>query len=402
MTAADSLLTLETPFGRPVQWAEAALVTDIGDHELNDDRCLVMTSKDLGTPVAGAQREFMLCLLADGASGSTFTAGTSEGDDVPRKAGWRASQLATASFVERFLSSRETDILDRLRDGLRAADRALAESTEGVLSTTLVALFLSADGTACAASIGDSVMLVLPPKRNAPGDRRLKKLGFEDSTAVGGGDTMKASIDESQLIETWWPNKDGGVETRLRPGTHLVLMSDGVSDNLPAECIDQVLRRHALDKATVSLPHSTRTRRIQAHKREGGSMNELGLDNMSAIVVRFAGSRRTGRTALLPRMDAASLITIHGTHGGPTLAAGGQFGLICLAGHDGGALAIPAFMRHYIESEHHGPVDDRLTTALGRAMPGEGQARSFAVLAVDHAGTSCAYSADGAGVGQVS
>ena len=189
----------------------------------------------------------MLCLLADGATGSTFgpRASAQRTGNSPKQAGWRASQLAQGAFVESFLSSAEVDILDRLKDGLRAADRALTDSNEGTLSTTLVALCVTADGTAYAASIGDSVLLVLPPRRKTPGDRRLKKLGYEDSTSVGSGDTTLSSIDESECIEQWWPHKEGGgATTRVEPGTYLVLMSDGISDNLPAEFIDQLLHHH--------------------------------------------------------------------------------------------------------------------------------------------------------------
>ena len=308
--AVDHLLALETPFGRPVQWADVALVTDIGDsHDLNDDRCLVVThvplrstgqaSTDLGQKAADAA-EFILCLLADGATGSTFGPGAAgqRSGDPPKQAGWRASQLAQAAFVESFLSSAEVDILDRLKDGLRVADRVLTNSTEGALSTTLVALYLSADGTAYAASIGDSVLLVLPPRRKTPGDRRLKKLGYEDTTSVGSGDTTLASIDADECIEQWWPHKEGGASTtRVEPGTYMVLMSDGISDNLPAELIDQLLHRHPLDRATIGLPLHTRARRIETHKLSGASTQQLGLDNMSAIVVRFDGRRRIARPA---------------------------------------------------------------------------------------------------------
>ena len=101
------MIHIETAFGRPVAWADVAMVTDIGDsHELNDDRCLVITSTDLGDRAPAPLREFMLCLLADGATGSTFGPGaqTVESADAPRHAGWRASQLAQAVFVERFLA----------------------------------------------------------------------------------------------------------------------------------------------------------------------------------------------------------------------------------------------------------------------------------------------------------
>jgi serine/threonine protein phosphatase PrpC len=398
----DRALTLETPFGRPVQWANVAVVSDVGDaHELNDDRCLVLTSKDLSERAPGPWRDFMLCVLADGATGSTFGPGWRGAvvGEPPKPAGWRASQLAQAAFVERFLGSPEIDILDRMKDGLGAADRALMDSREGTLSTTLLALFLSADGTAYAASIGDSVLLVLPPRRKTPGQRRLKKLGYEESTSVGSGDTTLRSVDQTQLIEQWWPNKeDGAKETRVTPGTYLVLMSDGVSDNLPAEFIDQLVHRHALDRVAFGLPVHTRDRRIRTQKQGGGSTNLLGLDNMSAIVVRFDGRQHGPRSAHAPRMDNASLITVHGTHGGPTATAGGQFGMICLAGQDQGGTAIPAFLRAYFESEHSAHADDRLADSFLRAMPSPEQAR-FAALAVDHTGETRAFSSGGARVG---
>jgi serine/threonine protein phosphatase PrpC len=400
-STADRLLSFQTPFGRPVNWADAAMVTDIGDsHELNDDRCLVVTSKDLAERASGPLREFMLCLLADGATGSTFSPSASEigGRDPPKQAGWRASQLAMAAFVERFLSSPESDILDRLKDGLKSADRRLMDSGEGRLSTTLVALCLSADGTAYAASIGDSVLLVLPPRRKTPAERRIKKLGYEESTSVGSGDTTLQSVDESQLIEQWWPNKESsGSGTRVVAGTYLVLMSDGVSDNLPAEFIDQLLHRHSLAGATLSLPLHTRERRTLTQRRGGGSTQLLGLDNMSAIVVRFDGGHRLGRPTGVPRLDDASLYTVHGTHGGPTGAAGGEFGMVCLVGQDQGTTAMPAFLRYFMESEHQGEVQDRLTASFLKAMPRRGQAR-FAVLASHTDGQLHMFSSGGARV----
>lgn len=95
--SAARLLSLETPYGKPLSWAEVAVVTDTGDsHSLNDDRCLVITSKDLGERVPLPLREFVLCVLADGATGSTFSpaAGARSGNEPRQHAGWRASQLA--------------------------------------------------------------------------------------------------------------------------------------------------------------------------------------------------------------------------------------------------------------------------------------------------------------------
>jgi len=395
-------VAVQTPFGRPVGWAEAALVTDIGDsHELNDDRCLVLTSSDLGLS-AGASNDFMLCLLADGATGSTFDARAvvQHSGVWQRHAGWRASQLAQSAFVECFLSSTAVDMLDRLKEGLRAADRALTDSAEGTLSTTLVALYLAADGTAYAASIGDSTLLVLPPRRKTPGERRLKKLGHEDSTSVGSGDTTLSTIDESECIEQWWPHKeDGGSTTRVAPGTYMVLMSDGISDNLPAELIDQLVHRHPLDRATVGLPSLTRERRLETQKRSGGSTQQLGLDNMSAIVVRFDGLRRAGALAPNAHLDDTSLVTVVGTHGGPTPDAGGQFGIACLTGRD--TSVVGACVRHVIESEHPAEDGDRLAEAFSKATSGtqnRDHAR-LAMLAVDEHGKRHSFSSGGVSIG---
>ncbi|MBV9132051.1 MAG: protein phosphatase 2C domain-containing protein, partial [Chloroflexi bacterium] len=391
--SANRMIDVRTPFGRPVSWAEVALVSDPGDsHELNDDRCLVITNRDLSGRQTREAGEFMLCLLADGATGSTF-APDADGGEVAQ-AGWRASQLAQAAFVERFLSSTEIDVLDRIKDGLRAADRALLESSEGSLSTTLTALYLAADGTAYAASIGDSVLLVLPPSRRTPADRRLKKLGYEDTTAVGSGDTTLSYVDEGELIEQWWPNKESEpVDMRVKPGTCFVLLSDGISDNLPVDFIDHLVHHHTLDRATVGLPRHTRERRAQMQKFGGGSTSQLGLDNMSAIVVRFDGDRRAGRTAG-SRLDDARLFSVLGTHGGPWIkpVAGGNFGLVCLAAERFGTTIVPTFLRNLLESEHRAALPERLNAAYVASMPIQEQAR-FAALARDETGARYAFSA---------
>ena len=96
----ERLLEPRTPLGRPVGWAEVAMVSDIGDsHELNDDRCLIMTSRDLGHDANGPLGDYMLCLLADGATGSTFgglvtsarTPPVGEPASSPRRPSWSAS-----------------------------------------------------------------------------------------------------------------------------------------------------------------------------------------------------------------------------------------------------------------------------------------------------------------------
>lgn len=388
--AMSRLLGIETPYGKPVTWAEVAMITDIGTtHAWNDDRCLVVTFKDLGETTSSPWREFMLCLVADGATSSSFgphvdIVETSSGG---RHAGWRASQVAQGAFVVGFMNSQQPDPLDKLRDGLRAADRTIQDANEGSLQTTLTALFLSADGTARAASIGDSVLAVLSPEHASKGSKKPKKLGYEDSTAVGSGQTRSTNINQDQLIETWWPNKEGGsAESRIQRGTYLVLMSDGISDNMKIPAIEQLLRRHPLDRVTVGLPKRTRENREQDQKKSGAStrQNELGLDNMSAIVVRFDGARGASRPATVPRLEDASLVCAMGTYGGPEADSGGQFGLVCLAGQENGATAAPEFLRQFLESEHRLDVRARIEQAWRGARPSRNQARFSALYADDH------------------
>jgi serine/threonine protein phosphatase PrpC len=397
------VFTIETPFGQPVQWAEVSMVTDIGDHPLNDDRCLVITCTDLSERAPEPWRDFMLCLLADGASDSTFgPAAPSFAGERGRQAGWRASQLAQAAFVESFLSGLDPgqDVQKRLKVALCAADAALCEAHEGSLQTTLVALFLGANGTAYGASIGDSVLLVFPPKRKTRDDHTLKKLGYYDSTAVGSGDTADAE-GQAQAIEYWYPNPESG-ETTVARGTFLVLLSDGVSDNLSSEAIEKLLHRHTLERATAALTVDTRVGRATIQHRSGASTRELGLDNMSAIVVRYGGYRGAGRK-LSERIEDATLYTVQGTHGGPRADAGGRFAMVCLASQSRRATAVPAVLRHFMETEHpletapDQPLDvpSRLARAYLDARPGRGQTR-MAVLVVDEQGAHHVLANDGA------
>jgi serine/threonine protein phosphatase PrpC len=291
------------------------------------------------------------------------------------------------------MSSTQPDPLDKLKDGLRAADGAIQDANEGTLTTTLTALFLSADGTARAASIGDSVLAVLTPEHKSKGSRRPKKLGYEESTSVGSGQTKSIDISQDQLIETWWPNKEGGsAESKLSRNTYLVLMSDGISDNLKIPFIEQLLRRHPLERVAVGLPKHTRDNRALEQKKSGASTTDLGLDNMSAIVVRFDGVGRTKRPAA-PRVDDASLVCAMGTYGGPAASSGGQFGLFCLAGQEGGATAAPEFLRQFFDSEHQGDVRSRLEQSWLKACPSRNQAR-FSVLYADDHGTSFTFAND--------
>ena len=74
--------------------------------------------------------------------------------------------------------------------------------------------------------------------------------------------------------------------------------------------------------------------------------------------------------------------------------------MVCLAGTADRAV-VPAFLRHFIESEHLGGVEERLAGALRHAVPRfqmGGEAR-LGVLAVDELGQSHTFSSGGARVG---
>jgi hypothetical protein len=178
---------------------------------------------------------------------------------------------------------------------------------------------------------------------------------------------------------------------RAKAGTYFVLLSDGISDNLPVDFIDRLVHRHTLARAAVGLPSHTRERRAQMQRHGGGSTSQLGLDNMSAIVVRFDGVRQPA-SATARRLEDARLFAVFGTHGGPRPSSGGYFGLICLAGQHNGATLVPSFLSSYLESEHQASAADRLRAAYLASMPGEAQTR-FAALARDEGGESHTFSA---------
>jgi hypothetical protein len=176
-------------------------------------------------------------------------------------------------------------------------------------------------------------------------------------------------------------------------------MSDGISDNLPAETIDRLLHRHPLDRATASLPLHTRERRARTQREAGGSTSQLGLDNMSAIVVRYNGARR--RSVLPPalQLDETTLVTLSGTYGGPESNTSGQFGLICLAGQEHGATVVPGFVHSFLQSEQNPDLPDRINSAFLNALPGRDQAR-FGVLASDAHGDAELFSSGGVDIPQ--
>ncbi|HEX2186310.1 MAG TPA: hypothetical protein VHN78_12480, partial [Chloroflexota bacterium] len=386
-------VVVPTPWGQPVSWARIGLATDLGDsHPHNDDRCLVVAFRDLTNTTPWPFREFVLCLLADGATGSTFDA--AGGGKTERKAGWRASQLAQAIVLQSFFSSESPDVLERLMHGLWRADQTLATSEEGRLATTMTALFVSADGSAHAASIGNSALLVFPPKRPTPETRRLRKLGHLEGTAVGNGETTAESLDG--VVEHWSPEPLWEQPRPiLAPGTRLVLLSDGIADNLPTETVDHLTRRHPVERAVREVVHATQQRRLNERRRERASISEMGLDNMSAILVRFDGAPLDRQAPA--EAPAGQLVWLRGLHGGPRPESGGPFGLVCLLDPAGTKDVLPAFLRRYLDSEHQAPVQQRLADSFLEAM-GPRLDLPFAAVAAGGDGTPHHFAAGGAAV----
>jgi serine/threonine protein phosphatase PrpC len=384
-------LAVRTPFGRPVNWAHIALASDIGDsHPHNDDRCLVLSGHRLGGVAESPLDDFLLCVLTDGATGSTFAQG------AKRPAGWRASQLAEGAFVETFLKSDEPDILERLETAIKAADAALATSREGTLSSTLTAVFVGHDGTAYAVSVGDSVLLAFSSRRDRPEDRRLKKLGYEESTALGTGETLLPASESggARTIERWWPGMEGdGSRTRLAPGTSLVLLSDGVSGSLPADAIGRIVAGRHFEQVADTIVQHTRQRRLDARWREGAPTSETGLDNMTVVALRFHGIAARP----MPRNDATQdgwLVSVVGYDGGPTPDVGGAFGITCLADFDSrGVLA--SFLRSVLEGDVSS--EESLNQSFGRAHGDPRQTR-LAVVTTRADGATATFAAGGAAV----
>ena len=79
------------------------IVTRVSDDALRPLLDNQISTEDAVAKAETPLREFMLCVLADGATGSTF--GPRARGEQSGQAGWRASQLAQAAFVDRFLSS---------------------------------------------------------------------------------------------------------------------------------------------------------------------------------------------------------------------------------------------------------------------------------------------------------
>ena len=217
------------------------------------------------------------------------------------------------------------------------------------LLSTLTALFVAGDGTAYGVSVGDSPLLVLPPQPDAGVNVRVQKLGHEQHTAVGTGETLQPTSGTG-TIEQWWPDMDGdGTRTRLAPGTVLVLAGDlaGVED----------------------------------------------IDKGPGIVVRFDGAQ--GSTSRLVA-DSGWLISIVGG-GGKAADASGAFGLACLSDEHARAV-VPGLLRAALELER-GDVTWCSREGLEHSFTvagGDAQRSRLAVVASGPSGATATFASGGA------
>ena len=268
-------------------------------------------------------------------------------------------------------------------EGIWRADHALASYPGGRLASTLTALFLSAGGAACGASVGNSALLALPPRRQTGEARRLRKLGYRDRTALGNGETALIpptaipDADADAVVETWRT-------AAVIPGTIFALLSDGIADSLPTDAIDRITRRRSVQRAAPEIVSATRKHRLRERRREKASLSEMGLDNMSAVLARFEGPPRlplrpSGTPVPRPGAPAApaprpgpagasalpngTLIWLHGLRGGPHPDSGGPFGLVCLAPPQAIPGVLPRFLRSYLDSEDALRGQERLARA---------------------------------------
>ena len=114
---------------------------------------------------------------------------------------------------------------------------------------------------------------------------------------------------------------------------------------------------------------------------------------MSAIVVRFLGTRRALPSGL-PDVPDATLLTLAGTRGGPSASDGGQFALIGLAGQEQMVRLVPGYLRELIELEQlKRSMTDRMAAAYARATHGEDDFARLAITGVDEHGRMHGFSA---------
>lgn len=272
--------SFKTPFGSPVAWAEVGLGTHPGSRPYNDDRCSWVVWQDYARQ--DAYRQGLLLLLLDGAASA---------------GGSRASRLAHAAFLDYFFNAAGVeDPRERLERAVALTDAELSKLNQGAgnepLQTTLIAQVIYPHGEWYAASIGDSAFLVIPPGKSQPAG--YKRLGFFKDSAVGsGGQQTIEQVQQQQALQ----------ETRF------ALVTDGIGDNLPNEDLAKCCRKEHVAAAAQALAQATRARRIEERKRHKilNPEQNLGLDNMTAVVARYRGGFSDRDRRLAPVMYAGSL-----------------------------------------------------------------------------------------------
>ena len=210
------------------------------------------SSNEDAAAIIGAGRARVVLAVADGLGGAP--------------AGARAASVALKALSKSVRSSakRDADLRDGILDGFEAANRQILELGVGA-ATTLTAVAIEGD-TVRAYNAGDSFMV-------ATGNRgKIKRQTIPHSPT---GYALEAGLidekeamhhEERHLVSNMLGSPemriDVGAPFKMRPRDTLVLASDGVSDNLLASEIVELVRKGPLERAAKGLATKARQRMI--------------------------------------------------------------------------------------------------------------------------------------------
>ncbi|MEZ6006222.1 MAG: PP2C family protein-serine/threonine phosphatase [Planctomycetota bacterium] len=222
------------PQGQVVAWARRAPHRAGG----NQDGCAVV-------PLGGD--DGVLLVLADGAGG------------LP--AAERAAEVVIDAFLKAFAETKGA-LRERVLTAIESADQALAALKVGAGSTIAVA-HVRADGVR-SFHVGDSgVMLVGQRGRRVFESIAHSPVGY--AVEAGVLDENEALVHEDRhLVSNMLGGGDARIEmsSRIPMGARdtLLLASDGLFDNLPADAIVDTIRKGPLEGAAEALGTAARAR----------------------------------------------------------------------------------------------------------------------------------------------
>ena len=221
------------------------------------------------------------CFLVDGEAGLYILADGMGG----ARAGERASQLAVETVAEVF-RSRETRDASALLEAVESANERILSEARGDpnlegMGTTLVAAIDLGD-TFAIASVGDSRAYIWDRNglRAITEDQTWvqdvgRPLGLNEETLsrhpMRHVLTMALGVGEALDIRYY--------QTRMEPGSLLLLSSDGLHGVVPNSAIETILREDNPDSTTLEEKCSSL---IQAARQAGGP------DNITAILVQIS------------------------------------------------------------------------------------------------------------------